>query len=444
MNINPKLVAEIGIGFLGVIGLGVLCKKTSQRNNTESTVPENSNEEQISFVDSFVSENSAQAEADFVNTINTIRLNELFAKLAEIDYRENSAKKEVTELKKEIEQIISSNRGGQTGMHGFIGESCQVHIANVNSFLKGKKALYVLLDDNSMTDYKRGSQLIQQKACQSDNHLGLDHVKRHFEKYPEFVSQGGIYQIPKDFYEKYNLMRNTPPEIAAKFRKEDLRLWKVVHEFSETNPDIVIEPMEVSYRDIQAGNVNNTVSYVEKNTDEEFKKQKVDAQNKYSPSAKELLKVSSISGLFEGTINAALSAGMILKSGKKLKDFDKGDKVYIFKQFAIGFLRGSVRASITYLLTAFCKVSSTLASALTTALFAIAKHTYTFIKKGKSKVDYIKEMLFDLLEIVLATFGAHAGKIIFKKHNLIGTILGSIIFSTGFRCVRKFAHVCDF
>lgn len=440
MNIISKLIAEIVIGISGVIGLGVLCRKISQGKKTESSVSENLNDESISFGDSFVSENSAQAEADFVNAINTIRLNELFAKLNEIDYRKKNATEEIAELKKEIEHIISSNRGGQTGMHGFIGESCQVHIANVKSFQKGKKALYVLLDDNSMTDYKRGSQLIQQKACQSDNHLGLDHIKRHCEKYPEFVSQGGIYQIPKDFYQKFDMMRNTSPEIAMKFRKEDLRLWKVVHEFCEANPDIVIEPMEVSYSDIQAGRVNDTVSSFEESADEEFKKQKAAAQNKYSPSFKELLKVSSISGLFEGTLNAALSAGLIIKSGKKLKDFDKSDKIYILKQVAIGFLRGSVRASITYLLTAFCKISSTLASTITTAVFAIAKHTYTFIKKGKSKVDYVIELLIDLLEIALTALGAHIGKAIFKKNPLIGSLLGSIAFSTGCRFARKCAY----
>ncbi len=436
MNINPKLITEIVIGVSGIIGLGVLCKKTSH-SKTESTVSETSNSETISSADSFVNENSAQAEADFVNTINTIRLNELFAKLAEIDYRKKNAQEEIAELKKEIEQIISSNRGGQTGMHGFIGESCQVHIANVKSFLKGKKALYVLLDNNSMTDYTKGFQLIQQKACQSDNHLGLDHIKRHFEKYPEFASQGGIYQIPKDFYKKYDMMQNTPPEIAAKFRKEDLRLWKAVHEFSKTNPDIVIEPMDVSYHDIQAGNVNRTVSNIEKNANEGFKKQKADAQNKYSPSGKELLKVSSISGLFEGTLNVALSVGMILKSRKKLNGLDRRDKIFILKQFAIGFIRGSARAGITYLLTALCKVSSTLASTITTAIFAFAKHTYTFIRKGESKVNYIKELLIDLAEILLTALGAYIGKGIFKKNPFIGSLLGSITFSTGCKFARK-------
>ena len=441
MNINPKLIAEIVIGITGVIGLGVFCKKTSLSKNTESTLlTGNSTEEPDSFSDSFISENAAQAEADFVNTINTIRLNKLFAKLAEIDNREKKAQEEIAILKKEIKKILSSNRGWQTGMHGFIGESCQVHIANVKSFLKGEKALYVLLDDNSMTDYKRGSVLIQQKACQSDNHLGLDHVKRHCDNYPEFVNNGGIYQIPKDFYQKYDRMRNTPKEIAAKFRKEDLRLWKFVHEFNETNPEIVIEPMEVTYHDIQAGNVNNTISNVEKNTKEELTKQKTEAQNMYTPSTKELLKVSSISGLFEGTLTATLSAGMILKSGKKLKDFGKSDKIYILKQFTTGFIRGSVRAGITYFLTAFCKMSSALASTITTASFAIAKHTYAFVKKGKNKVCYIKELLIDLAEIILTAVGANIGKTIFKKSPFIGSLLGSITFSTGCRFAKKYAY----
>ena len=136
----------------------------------------------------------------------------------------------------------------------------------------------------------------------------------------------------------------------------------------------------------------------------------------------------------------ALSAGMILKSGKKLKDFDKSDKIYILKQFAIGFLRGSVRAGITYLLTAFCKVSSTLASTITTALFTVAKHTYIFIKKGESKVDYIRELLIDLAEIALTALGAYIGKSIFKKNPLVGSLLGSITFSTGCRFARKCAY----
>ncbi len=100
MIINPKLIVEIVIGISGVIGLGVLCRKTSQGKKTESSVSENLNDETISFGDSFVSENSAQAEADFVNAINTIRLNELFAKLNEIDYRKKMPQRKLLNSRK--------------------------------------------------------------------------------------------------------------------------------------------------------------------------------------------------------------------------------------------------------------------------------------------------------------------------------------------------------
>lgn len=440
MNTNTKLIFEIAVGISGIIGLGVLCKKTCRTNNVESNATSESIRDVSDKSDCFINENSAQIEADFVNTINTIRLKKLFSRLQEIDYRDKDAQKEINQLKSEIHKILSSNRGGKTGMHGFIGESCQVHIANVKSFLQGRKALYVLLDDNSMTDYKRGSLLIQQKACQSDNHLGLDHVKHHANKYPEFLNNGGRYQIPRDFYQKYIFMRNTPPEIANKFRKEDLRLWNIVHEFESENPEIILEPMEVSYREIQSGNITNTISEVERAKDAEIKKQKNEAMNHYSPSAKEFFKVASISGMFEGAINATLTTAILLKEGKKLNDFDRNDRIYILKQFALGFLRGSLRSGITYLLTALYKIPTTLASTVTTILFMIAKHTQSFLKKSESKADYIMGLFIDLIEISLTTLGACIGKSIIKKHPLIGSLLGSIIFSTGCRYAQKYAY----
>lgn len=269
MSLNPKIILGIAVGITGIVtSFGILCKNSDNTKKAKPKRQANLSDNIDSSPDSseIINEMSAQTEAEFINTINTIRLNRLLQQLSEIEHNQENAKAEILALKKEIKIILASNRGGQTGMHGFIGESCQVHIANIKSFIKGEKPLYVLLDDNSMTDYKRGLELIQQKACQSDNHLGLDHIKRHMEKYPEFINQNGIYQIPKDFYQKYEQLRNTPDNIASKFRKEDLRLWKAVNDFTSSNPNVKIEPMEVTYKEIQAGNVGTTISEVEKDT----------------------------------------------------------------------------------------------------------------------------------------------------------------------------------
>lgn len=433
----------IATGLAGAIGAIVALCKTSDDEAKPAQLAERKTvnaADTVRATDIVMNEASAQAEAEFINTINTIRLNQLFKRLSEINVNQQNADAEIAQLKSEIEKIINSNRGGKTGMHGFIGESCQVHIANIKSFIQGKKPLYVLMDDNSMTDYMRGMQLIQQKACQSDNHLGLDHIKRHMEKYPEFSNEDSLYQIPKDFYEKFEQMKNTPAEIAMKFRKEELRLWKAVQSFVAENPHIKIEPMEVSYADIQAGKVNDTISDVEDKTEKEFNKQKAQAKEAYAPNLKEMLKIAGIAALIEGTVEATFTLGSFIFRGKKLKDLDKEDRIYVLKRFFLGFGKGAIRACIVYTLTNLAKLSSALATTITTLVFTFIRDTYSFIKYKTEKAEYIKNLVWDSLEVGLSALGAIAGRALLKKHPILGSLLGSFAFTSGLRFTKKYVY----
>ena len=133
---------------------------------------------------------AGQADAVVVDVINATRISKLLSCLAGIDRNQADANKEIKLLKAEIQKLLISNRGGEKGIHGFIGETSQVHISNIKAFINGDEPLYVLLDDNSMTDYLRGMQIIQQKACQAGGHLGLNAIRHHAEKYPEFIEKG--------------------------------------------------------------------------------------------------------------------------------------------------------------------------------------------------------------------------------------------------------------
>ena len=442
---SSKNILMIATGFAGAIGTMMALRKSSKEKDnsqrhheTNKDLPNDTKvNDSLKEADIVWGASAAQGESEFVNTINTIRLNQLFKRLGEIDVNQKNANAEIAKLKNEIKRIITINRGGNKGMHGFIGESCQVHIANVKSYIKGEKPLYVLLDDNSMTDYMRGMQLIQQKACQSDNHLGLDHIRRHLENYPEFYDPNCIYQIPKDFYAKFEKMKNTPADVALKFRKEDLRLWKAVQSFIADNPDVKIEPMEVSYADIQVEKVNDTISDVEKRTTEDFEKQKYDAQKEYTPNVKELLRIATVSALIEGTVEAAFTLGSYIISGKGLGKLDKKDRLFILKRFFIGFIRGGIRASAVYALTNITKISSTVATTITTIFFTLTRNTYDFIKRKKNKAEYIKQVIWDALEVVVSACGAALGKKFMKKHSVIGALLGSVVFTSGFRCLKR-------
>ena len=162
----------------------------------------------------------------YIDFINQLRIDEMNSKLRVISNDYSSSVNDLKLCRDSIKHVIDINRGANTGMHGFIGERLQVFLANSRAHVLGDKPLYYLIDDDGPVDYLRGLTPIQQKACLSDKVLGLRFVSNHANKYPFFVTTGGIYEIPKDSYEKYISLLNTPKDIAGKMRKEDYKLWK--------------------------------------------------------------------------------------------------------------------------------------------------------------------------------------------------------------------------
>ncbi len=129
-----------------------------------------------------------QTSAIITDTLNQIRSDRLYKDIKNIDIDYNNSCCELQSGLDSIKQVIESNRGGEKGMHGFIGERAQVHISNSNALVKGEKPQYTLIDDNGPTDYLRGNTLIQQKACRSRVMLGLDHLQNHANAYPFYIT----------------------------------------------------------------------------------------------------------------------------------------------------------------------------------------------------------------------------------------------------------------
>ena len=384
-------------------------------------------------------EAAGQADALVIDAVNAARIGQLIKRLSTIDRNQSGANEEIKALKEEIQKLLLSNRGGEKGIHGFIGETSQVHISNIKAFINGDEPLYILLDDNSMTDYLRGMQIIQQKACQAGGHLGLDAIKHHAGKYPEFIEQGGIYQIPQDMYAKYIRLRSLPEEIALKLQREDLRLWKYIKTFTAENPNIRIEPMEVTYSDIQAGNIGNTVRKVENDTDRAFEKQRKEAHEAHAPNFKEFLKVCGISAAIEGGVSAATEFMLKIKSGKKLSEFTRADLKDIFGKLLVGSGKGAVRGGLVYLVTNILKFSAAVTSGIVTALFSICHEGYMFFKKKITRKQLLKNSVFSIIESAVSVTGGAIGKHILKKHPIIGALAGSILGSATVGYVRTTA-----
>lgn len=436
---NPQYLIAAAVSLAGAAGIGysVNAKIKKQKSLSEQVNSSEKTKLTVDVVNTTTYEVVGQADAAVVDAINALRIKRLLDELSKINRNKAGATEEIKMLKSEIQKILASNRGGVTGIHGFIGETSQVHISNVKAFINGDEPLYILLDDNSMTDYIRGIELIQQKACQAGGNLGLDAIKRHNAKYPEFVKNGGIYQIPKDMHARYEYLRKMPEEVAMKLRKEDLRQWRYIHNFTAENPEVVVEPMEVSYSDIQSGNINNTIRRVEDETENEFNKQTKAAHEEHLPSIEEFLKVCGISAAIEGGIGAGTEFIGKLKRGQKLREFTRQDFRDIGVKFVIDSGKGALRGGVVYIATNLYKIPAAIISGIVTALFGICREGYLWFKKRLTKEQFAKNSLFIVFETVASTGGASLGKHICKSHPVIGALAGSVLGSVSAGWFRK-------
>ena len=146
-----------------------------------------------------------QAVASWINYLNQVRLDRLMEVLQKEELNLNEAMSTIGETLKTISRDIVNNgkgRGGQYGMHGFIAEVAECGIGNAREQIEGKAPIYEWINDNGPEDLRRGATLIQQKFVNGGGHLSLQAIRMHLNAYPDFLDNGGVYQIPEDHYEK--------------------------------------------------------------------------------------------------------------------------------------------------------------------------------------------------------------------------------------------------
>lgn len=374
-----------------------------------------------------------QTSALLTDTLKRIREDQLLADKVKITADYNNACEELQNCRNSVKHVIETNRGGVKGMHGFIGERAQVHIANAKALVNGETAIYNLLDDNGPVDYTRGNIPIQQKACKSGGNLGLDHVLSHSDKYPTFTHEGGIYQIPKDLYREYRKLKDMNPELAGRLRKEEYRLWKFIQQYSIDNPDIKIEPMVVSYDEIQAGTIEKTLDRVSKHHKDVEEQRMEKAIRDNAPCVKEFAKVCLISASVEGAVDAVLTAADKKSEGKRLRDYDSSDYKDIGKQAVKGFGKGAIRGSVVYVTTNFTSIPAPIATSTVTAAFDITSKAIKYNKGEITKEELIHSSLWSIADGSVSALGSIVGgkyiiKIlpgILKGNSVVGGLIGN-------------------
>lgn len=374
-----------------------------------------------------------QAVASWINYLNQIRLDHLIEALNANNTNLENAAKCLRDTWETIRKEIIENgkgRGGLHGMHGFIAEIAETGAENAKSLFDGDTPVCHWVNDNGPHDLLRNGVYIQQKFYQS--HLSLQAITKHLTAYPDYVQNGGVYQIPADQYEKIKQLLSITEEQANKMPTQtgdfSLSLWKEVHAFFDegTVPLERIEPSEFNYSDVQRSEIYNQLQRREYEFKEQTQEKNDAAYRDSGPSLKEGAKAAAAAAAIEGLTSLCTAIVRKRRTGKKIKDFNANDWKEISIDSGKGTAKGAVRGVSIYVLTNYTATSAASANAVVTASFGIAQQAH-LLRKGKlSKVEFVENSEMLCLDAAVSALSSFVGQAVIPIP-ILGAIIGNAV-----------------
>ena len=375
-------------------------------------------------VEQIVKTTQEQATAAWVNYLNQQRLNKLLDKLTSQDINLEKALVELQKMKANIAALIVSNRGGEKGLHGYIAEAAEVGIENARNLVKGLDAACEWINNNGPTDLLRDGAEIQQKFVKTGGHFGLEAVKEHLEKYPDY---GGKYQISKDFYDQLQRLMPLSREEAAKESKSTYRLWKWVHTFFEENgidPND-LESAVLDYSSVQTGKINDTVKNEERNIRAKDQQRRNMAYEASKPTLKQGAQASAVGAAVEGGMAFCLGIVEKRKQGKRLAEFTAEDWQEVGIDTAKGTALGGIRGGAVYAMTNFTATPAAVANALVTATFGVVAQAYHLQQGNITTEDFLANSEVLCLDASVSAVASLLGQTLIPVP-ILGAIIGNV------------------
>jgi len=324
--------------------------------------------------------------------------------------------------------------GGPGQKHGEIAEHAHVRINNARDHVVGDDPSHTILMHGKerfhKVDFMRGDTPIQSKFLAGKDIRNVltsnDGIKGHLEKYPDFIKEGGIYQVPKNQYEEtIKLLAKPKTQLKAK----EITTINKIREFEEANNvkfEDVIELSIVDYRDVQLGKITDTIDKEETNIDKLDDIERAKYQLKAKPTFKQGAKVAAISAAIEGALSFGTSVYGKFSEGKKLNEFTTDDWKDIFKDTGVGTLRGGARGASLYALTNLTKIGAPAATAIITLTFGAMDQTIKYAKGEINQDEYINGLQRIGAETAVAGVGAYVGQMLIPVP-VVGAIIGSLV-----------------
>ncbi len=367
-----------------------------------------------------------QAVAAWIDYLNQLRLDELISKLNTQDINLESALKELQNIKEFISDP-SHILGSDKSKHGEIAEHMQVGIANARKLIEGLTAEYSFdsIGRTAPADYLKNGQEVQAKFyVGTTGKRTFDAIKEHLEKYPNFLKDGGSYEIPKDQHEKICDILSKP---SSQLSRSEQTLVKIIREWEKTTGTNFLDkvkPTVINYADAQIGNADEVVGKEEDSIKEKDKEKRDSAHEASKPSWKEAGKATAISAGIEGGVSFCLAVSKKLKSGKKLNEFTAEDWKEVGIDTGKGGIKGAVRGGAVYGMTNFSATPAAVASSFVTATFGVSSLAYQLHKGKITNEEFVENSQVVCLDVTISAVSSILGQVAIPIP-ILGAIIGN-------------------
>ncbi|MEV0080527.1 hypothetical protein AB0H58_29310 [Nocardia neocaledoniensis] len=392
----------------------------------------------------FITNTQEQAVASWVSYLNQLRIDNLLSALSRQDEHLQDALTSVDEAIRKIDlEVVAANRGGQRGMHGFIAEIAEVGIGNARKLILGQQAEYQWVNNNGPVDLMRGSIEIQQKFVAAGGRFSLGAIAEHLQKYPEYVNNGGRYQIPSDHFEMIQRLHALSPEEASKLlsRSGDgpsLRDWQRVQTFFQDRSVGIesLEPSTLRYDEVQRDVYTSTMTAEKDALRATDRSLRADAHQQSRPTLSQGGTVAFTAAATAGGTAFVLAVFTKRREGKRLKEFSGQDWLDIAGASSVGFGKGGVRGLSIYGLTNFTATSAAVASSIVTASFSIAEQANKLRRNEIDELEFIETSEMIALEAAVRALSSFVGQATIPVP-ILGAVIGNAVGTVMYKAVAS-------
>lgn len=392
----------------------------------------------------FVRSNQEQAVASWMNYLNQLRIDDLLSSFRQQDENLLNALISIDEAIRKIDiEVVIANRGGQDGMHGFIAEIAEVGISNARQQILGQERVYQWVNDNGPVDLIRSGVEIQQKFVAAGGRFSLVAVTEHLQKYPDFVQNGGKYQIPADHFELVRKLYSMPPEEAGKLlsRSGDepsFKDWQRIDAFFQEG-SIGFESLEASklkYHAVQRGAYESTMAAEESSLLSTDQSLRDNAYQESLPTLQEGATATFAAAVIEGGTAFVLAVGTKIREGKPLREFSQQDWIDVTAETGFSFVKGGARGLSIYTLTNVTATSAAVASSIVTAAFGIAEQANKLRRGEIDELKFIENSELVALEAAVSALSSFVGQAIIPVP-VLGAVIGNTVGTIMYKAVAS-------